>query len=322
MAEGSNPQLIKQDFQFDYDEHARWVYLGWQMGRLEFVFKNENFDPQTNLLLKKSETEIIGSIKPILSSKGVKLHDELPDFVSMSNELNIDIELLSARYFTFYLIGMAALRISMSDERSELIALAKSCIDSVPFKYLQSKDLFFNELVKKRFSNVVSLTDYLTSISESSKSSGAELAEEQNKLASLLAHGTYVHGDLIIEGDKVGGDKTGRDKIGGDFVGRDKTVESNLTVEEAFSKIQKSLDQIPESPEKDIAKTAVQQLEVEGKKGDKADEKKVEKWFSTLIDCLPDIGEIAVNTLINPISGLSTAVSKVASFIKKRKSNS
>ena len=318
----SYPQLIKQDFQFDYDEHYRWVLLGWQIGRLEFIFKNQNFDPQTNLALKKSETEIIESIKPILTSKGITLHDELPDFESMSKKLNSDIQLLPARYFTFYLIGIAALRISMSDKRSELIPLAKSCIDAVPSKYLQSKDLFFNELVNRKYSNVDSLTDYLTSISESSKSSEAQ-PENQNKLAGRFPHGVTINtggGDFIYAGDKVGGDKAGRDIIGGDLVYGNKTEETNITLEEAFSKIQKSLDQIPESPEKEIAKTAVQQLEVEGKKGDKADEKKIEKWFNTLIDCLPDIGEIAVNTLINPISGLSTAISKVASMIKKRNS--
>ena len=80
-----------------------------------------------------------------------------------------------------------------------------------------------------------------------------------------------------------------------------------------------ALDQTPDSPEKSIAETAIAQLETESKKGDNADETKVNKWLSTLVDYLPDIGEIAINTFINPISGLSTAFQKIANVIKKRK---
>jgi len=316
---------IRHDFQFDYDDHARWVLTGWQMGRLEFVFKNQNFDPKTNLLLKKTEAEIIESIKPILSSKGIKLHDDEPDYQSMSRALNRDIELLSGRYYAFYLVGMAANRMSLAESaggrhRSEMLGLARSCVDSIPSQYLKDKELFFDELLRNKFGKVVFLTDYLTSLCESSKPSLEKPAQQdkQKRLVLEISEGANI-GDIVFGGDKVGRDKVGT-HVGGDQVGRDKIEGISLTLPQAFTKLRESLSKEPDTPEKSIAETALKQLEVEGKKGEQADEKEVKKWFTTLVDYLPDIGEVAVNTFLNPISGLSTVFQKIARIIKKRTS--
>ncbi len=69
-------------------------------------------------------------------------------------------------------------------------------------------------------------------------------------------------------------------------------------------------------PKKTMAAVAVRGLEEEANKGEHVDESKVEEWFTTLMAMLPDIGEVAINTFINPISGLSTVFQKIANKAK------
>ena len=83
-------------------------------------------------------------------------------------------------------------------------------------------------------------------------------------------------------------------------------------IDKVFSRLYQSLDQIPDSPKKALAEHAMQGLEAEAVKGEQADEEKVKEWFTGLMAMLPDIGEVAINTFINPITGLSTVFQKVA----------
>lgn len=119
-----------------------------------------------------------------------------------------------------------------------------------------------------------------------------------------------------------GGVNTG----GGDFVGRDKIVYGNeirgeraqeLTA--AFAKLQKALDDKPNTPEKMIASQAVKGLEEEAKKGSQASEENTQKWLQFLMTTLPDVGQVALDTFIHPIKGLSTAFQKIAQKAKEEK---
>jgi hypothetical protein len=85
----------------------------------------------------------------------------------------------------------------------------------------------------------------------------------------------------------------------------------------AFRKLHEALTQLPDSPKKTLAEQAVKGLEKEAKKGEKADEATVEGWFTSLMAMLPDIGEVAITTFINPISGLSTVFQKIAKKAKE-----
>jgi hypothetical protein len=87
-------------------------------------------------------------------------------------------------------------------------------------------------------------------------------------------------------------------------------------VAKAFSTIFAAVQAKAESPEKVMAQTAVQGLEVEASKGEVADEGNVQKWIAILGNMAPDIWEVAVDTFTNPIKGLSTVFKKVAEKAK------
>lgn len=90
-------------------------------------------------------------------------------------------------------------------------------------------------------------------------------------------------------------------------------------IAKAFSTLMEAIQSKPAGPIKVVAETAVKGLEAEAAKGAEASEDNVQQWFTTLAQMAPDILEVAVNTFINPISGLSTVFKKVAERIKKDK---
>jgi predicted GTPase len=74
---------------------------------------------------------------------------------------------------------------------------------------------------------------------------------------------------------------------------------------------QKLMD-MPESPEREMVIQTLQQLAAETQKGEEAEEGKVESMVKTVVQVLPDVAEVTINTMINPASGLLTLVQKVA----------
>jgi hypothetical protein len=83
-----------------------------------------------------------------------------------------------------------------------------------------------------------------------------------------------------------------------------------------FEVINKEIDSLPEGPDKTIATNAVQALEAEAQKGDQVEASNVSKWLNFLAQTAPDAWEVAVNTFINPVQGLSTVFQKVAKRAK------
>lgn len=115
---------------------------------------------------------------------------------------------------------------------------------------------------------------------------------------------------------------------GGDFIGRDRIVygdeirgEGGRDLAAAFAKLRQALDVKADSPEKMMAAQAIKGMEEEAKKGENASEENTRKWLQFLSSTLPDIGEVAVNTFINPIKGLSTVFQKIAERAKEEKEN-
>jgi len=87
----------------------------------------------------------------------------------------------------------------------------------------------------------------------------------------------------------------------------------------AFKAIEQANDAMPDGPHKDAANATIKNLESEARKGDKADETKVNKWINFLAEIAPDVWEVAIDTLSNPIKGIGTAFIKVAGKAKQAK---
>jgi len=85
----------------------------------------------------------------------------------------------------------------------------------------------------------------------------------------------------------------------------------------AFEGLQKALEKVPEGPKKAMAAQAVAGLKAEAEKGEDADGENVRQWFESLALMLPDIGEVAMNTFLNPVYGLATAFTKIAQKAKE-----
>jgi hypothetical protein len=86
-----------------------------------------------------------------------------------------------------------------------------------------------------------------------------------------------------------------------------------------LAQIRRQVDALPDGPSKKLAATAVQGLEAEAKKGEKADEKAVSEWFRFLAETAGDAWEVAVTTFVNPIAGVGKVFQLVAARAKADK---
>jgi hypothetical protein len=112
---------------------------------------------------------------------------------------------------------------------------------------------------------------------------------------------------------------------GGDIVGRDQTIEGDrqqgdrygVDVAELaalFQTIYGEIDQRPSdsSVEPGELRETVQKIEQEVGKGEDANPDKVERWLRYLADLAPDILNVTVAALINPVTGVAAAVRVIA----------
>lgn len=121
-------------------------------------------------------------------------------------------------------------------------------------------------------------------------------------------------------GDIITGDISGSTGVAVGHSAQATVTQSSGTVSDdiaqAFADIVQKVNALPDGPNKDDAKEAVQKLEVEARKGDQVDENRVQRWFSFLAETAPDAWRVAVDTFINPIKGVSTAFQKIAEKAK------
>src|SRR6266545_7698448 len=135
----------------------------------------------------------------------------------------------------------------------------------------------------------------------------------------------------IVSGDKIGGDKVTGDKItvggitgsSGIAIGRGAraTVTTGLSGSEAaqlFQAIYAQIQARPEDPsvEKDEIKGKVETIEQEAKAGAQANEGKLGRWLRELAGMAPDIFDVTVACLTNPVAGFAEVVKKVAAKAK------
>lgn len=150
------------------------------------------------------------------------------------------------------------------------------------------------------------------------------------KIDSVEKDGVVV-GASIGEGQQIGGQRQyGNNITVGDVTGSNivvgnrnrVSVTHGISAEEiasAFSPLLQAVQAKAESPEKALARTAVQGLEAEASKGEEAEEGNVQKWIDFLENMAPDIWEVAVDTFTNPVKGLSMVFKKVAERAKAEK---
>jgi hypothetical protein len=89
-------------------------------------------------------------------------------------------------------------------------------------------------------------------------------------------------------------------------------------IERAFESILLAVTKLPEGEDKEEAKQAVEALKGEACKGEQAQEKKVHKWLVFLLETAPDVCEVAVETFLNPVKGMSMVFQKIAARVKKK----
>jgi len=170
------------------------------------------------------------------------------------------------------------------------------------------------------FSQLISAIEARMAEAEETSKPAQERAEPKKETRMTDENKVNTGGGAYVGGNVNTG--------GGDFVGRDKISYGNeyrgvgaQEIAAAFAKLQQALETVPDSPKKMMATQALKGLEEEAQKGDEASEENTQQWFDSLIAMLPDIGEVALDTFINPIKGLSTVFQKVAKHAKEQKSN-
>jgi hypothetical protein len=131
----------------------------------------------------------------------------------------------------------------------------------------------------------------------------------------------YVQGNRYQTGDIS--DSTG--VVLGDHAQVDIEQHQGASAEDIlkiFSMLQQRVDKMPAGEEKTEAKDALNKLQAEAKKGEAADEGRVKKYLNFLAKTAPDIWQVAVDTFINPVKGLSTVFRKVAERAKAERAKS
>jgi hypothetical protein len=128
----------------------------------------------------------------------------------------------------------------------------------------------------------------------------------------------------VVQGDQVGGDKITVGPISGSqgiAIGRGATATVTTyqqgsdaeSIATAFARLYQAVNNSPATAaQKTVAQQAVEKLEQEAQKGETAVEVEVRQWFDVLMAMLPGIGEVAIDTFLNPIKGVSTVFRKVA----------
>jgi len=120
-------------------------------------------------------------------------------------------------------------------------------------------------------------------------------------------------------GQRVGGPQV---NIAGDAAGPITISDAGASTDEiarAFAPVEEKVKAMPAGPPRDDAGAAVEKLKAEAGKGDQAEESTVRRWLNFLAEAAPDAWEVAINTMINPIAGVSTVFKKIAERAKAEK---
>jgi len=175
-------------------------------------------------------------------------------------------------------------------------------------------------------------TETETALMSQEKTSPNRNDETPRESASGGIHigtGATIHGDVFTGSKKTGVSigsinnvSGGQLNIAGGDIHQGQPATGEMTIGQAFDRLAEKLNSMPEGPGKMMANTAVQGLKAEADKGEQAEEKNVDQWFSFLAQMAPDVLEVAAATFVNPIAGLGMAFKKIAEKASSEKTKS
>jgi hypothetical protein len=141
--------------------------------------------------------------------------------------------------------------------------------------------------------------------------------EKETKPTSESSSGSISIGGNVGPGAAIGDEASVN---AGYIAGRDISVGAELgEVTDAFAKICQTIESksFPDEETAQGVKDAIEVIKSENGKGDKANETSVRFSLNMLAQMAPDIFEVAVSTLTNPMLGISTVVKKIAQRAKE-----
>lgn len=160
---------------------------------------------------------------------------------------------------------------------------------------------------------------------------GSSQGERMNKPESPQSH-EHVNrasvmfaqsGQTVTNQTNIGGNNIDNRSINAGIYmegGQNNRVIQGTSAKEIFDGLNQLIEKLPPGPDKTIAQSAVQSLNTESQKGEQADERVVKKMLNFLLETAPDIWEVAVNSFLNPVAGISTVFQKIAQRAKEEKS--
>jgi hypothetical protein len=135
-------------------------------------------------------------------------------------------------------------------------------------------------------------------------------------------------GNVTVGGDVVGGDKITTGNISGTSVaiGRGAKAVGSLDLAALLAQWQAQMEakidaqpNVSADDKKDL-KEHVGKIQAEAAKGEQADPSRLEKLINTLAVIGPDIFDVAVTTLVNPLGGIGLALKKIGDKAKLERS--
>jgi len=92
------------------------------------------------------------------------------------------------------------------------------------------------------------------------------------------------------------------------------TGRSEQDIRRAFETVHQKVQALPaeKEPDKSLIADTVKDIETEVIKKDDADQSNLARWFRLLAVMAPDILEVTLDTILNPLKGISTVVRKIA----------
>jgi len=93
---------------------------------------------------------------------------------------------------------------------------------------------------------------------------------------------------------------------------------SGSDVARLFATVYRRIDERPDDPavDRDEIAVTVREVEQEAAKGADADPDKVEGWLRRLAGLAPDVLEVTLATIANPVAGVTLAVRKAAERVR------
>ena len=160
----------------------------------------------------------------------------------------------------------------------------------------------------------------------SKKSNGVNISGGTvNVTGDLVGGGKTVHGDEINADGDVNIVNIGAGaQVGQVAAGRNISQTQGASVQDLaalFNAIYKQIDARPNDPnvERSEIRDTVKNIETEAAKGANANPNKIERWFKALQEIAPDILEVTANAIISPVSGVASAIKKIAEKMRAEK---